>query len=76
MARIDEYTDRAKEYTPIFKQLGLQMILFATEQPKLFQLLFMNENAEAKSFEDVFETLGETASLCVVVIKREYGLAF
>ena len=74
MERFSEFADRAKEYTPIFKQVGLQMIMFAAEQPKLFQLLFMNENSEAKSFEDIFESLGETASLCVVVIKGEYGL--
>ena len=75
LACFDEYADRAKEYTPIFKQIGLQMILFAMEQPKLYRLLYMSEKPEAKVFDDVFKNLGGVAVLCVEAIENDYGLS-
>lgn len=70
------YAEKAKGFTPIFKQVGLQMIMFATEQPKLFRLAFMSENDEALSFEALFPSLGETAALCVEVIQKDYALDY
>lgn len=74
MKRFDEYAKKAEGYTPVFKQVGLQMILFAAEQPKLFRLLFMSENAEVKSFDDIFRILGDTAGMCIDVICQDYGV--
>ncbi|MBQ7046919.1 MAG: TetR/AcrR family transcriptional regulator [Oscillospiraceae bacterium] len=75
IARFNEYAEKAKEYSPVFKQIGLQMILFAQEQPKLFRLTFMSEKPEARSFDDVINNLGETATLCLDVLQKEYGLS-
>jgi len=74
LEKFNAYAEKAQGYTPIFKQIGLQMIMFAAEQPKLFRLTFMTEKPEAKSFEDVFRNLGDIAVLCVDVIEKEYGL--
>lgn len=74
MKRFDDYAKKAENFTPVFKQVGLQMILFAEEQPKLFRLLFMSENAEISSFEDVFSILGNTAVMCIDALCRDYGL--
>ncbi len=76
MKRFDEYTGKAKDYDPVFKMVGLQMVLFASEQPKLFHLLFMSENEEAKSFDDMFEILGDTAVLCIDAIQRDNSLDY
>lgn len=43
--RFDEYASRLSSDLPAFKSVGMQMILFASEQPKLFQLLFMSDKA-------------------------------
>lgn len=75
MERFNEYAERAKEFTPVFKQIGIQMVMFAAEQPKLYRLLFMSEKPEAESFADVYANLGETATLCVDVIQKDYGLS-
>lgn len=75
LERFDEYADRAKEYTPVFKQIGLQMILFAIEQPKLYRLLYMSEKPEAKVFDDVFKNLGDVAILCIEAIEHDYSLS-
>lgn len=89
MRRFEDYARRtAKDIIPPFKSVGMQMILFAAEQPKLFQLLFMNgsgieysltENASgglvhSGSFEDMFERLGETRVMCMEYIQHDYGL--
>ena len=75
MKRFEGYAKKAECYSPVFKQIGLQMILFAAEQPKLYRILFMSENAEAKTFDDIFATLGDVADLCVDVIQRDYDLS-
>jgi len=76
LSRFEEYARKAEGFTPVYKQLGLQMILFAVEQPKLYRLLFMTEKPEAKNFDDVFVNLGDIAVLCVEVIQQDYGLSY
>ena len=74
MDRYESYVVKSVKYTPIFKKFGMQMVLFANEEPKLFQFLFMRENTGVKNFEDLFGKLGDTARLCIDVIKKDYGL--
>ena len=75
MARFESYAEKALDYTPAFKQVGMQMILFAMEEPKLYQLLFMSEITRARSFDDIFAELGDMANVCIDVIIRDYGLS-
>lgn len=72
--RFENYTRRAAEYTPMFKQIGMQMVLFACEEPKLYQLLFMQENSEVKTFSDLVPKLGRTAETSNETIRTDYGL--
>ncbi len=74
MKRFEGFAQRAFHYTPVFKQVGMQMILFAMDEPKLYQLLFMSENTEACGFADIFESLGGLGTACVDVLQRDYGL--
>ena len=73
--RFENYAEKAVGYTPVFKQVGMQMILFAKEEPKLYQLGFMSENHNIESFDDIYERLGDVAYRCVDVIKKDYGLS-
>ncbi|MBQ9767420.1 MAG: TetR/AcrR family transcriptional regulator [Lachnospiraceae bacterium] len=74
MKVFEGYAGEASEYTPVFKQIGIQMIQFAIREPKLFQLLYMQEHTDSKSFEEYLKYLGDTAEVCLTVIEREYGL--
>lgn len=74
LRRFERYAEKAMHYTPVFKQVGMQMILFAIEEPKLYQLVYMSENAGATDFESIVARLGNVAQLCVDVIRRDYGL--
>lgn len=74
LKRFESYAEKATGYTPVFKQVGMQMILFAMEEPKLYQLVYMSENAGTTNFEGIAQRLGDVAQLCVEVIRRDYGL--
>ena len=75
LKRFESYAGKAMHYTPVFKQVGMQMILFAMEEPKLYQLVYMSENAGATDFDGIAQRLGDVAQLCVDVIRRDYGLS-
>ena len=75
LKRFEGYAEKAMHYTPVFKQVGMQMILFAMEEPKLYQLVYMSENAGATDFKGIVERLGDVAQLCVDVIQRDYVLS-
>ena len=74
MRRFESYADKESGGMPEFKRAGMQMVMFAVEEPKLYQLLFMQENSAAVSFDDVFGCLGSTAEKCIDAICRDYGL--
>lgn len=74
LARFEEYAKKAEAYSPVVKQIGLQMIMFSAEQPKLYRLLFMSEKPEAETFDDVYANLGDVAVRCVDAIRSDYGL--
>ena len=73
--RFEQYAEKAVHYTPVFKQVGMQMILFAKEEPQLYQLGFMSGNHNIQSFDEIFERLGDVAYQCVDVIQKDYGLS-
>lgn len=67
--------DEVSQKMPLFKQIGIKMVQFGIKEPKLYQMLFMQENRNAKTFEDILESLGSTATECVETIQAEYGLS-
>lgn len=74
MRRFEGYAKQKLPDMPLFKQVGMQMVLFGAREPKLYQLLFMRENRNAVSFDDVFGELGATAEVCIGLIKEEYAM--
>ena len=75
MRRFESYAGRTMPGVPLFKQVGMQMVLFGAQEPKLYQLLFMRENRSAVSFDDVFGELGDTVKRCIETVCRDYGLS-
>lgn len=74
MARFEAYAHKASGDEPAFKQVGLQMITFAKEEPKLYQLLFMSANTDADSFDDIYGHLGGVTDECIAAICKDYKL--
>lgn len=74
MERFEEYAHKAACVKPVFKQVGMQMILFAREEPKLYQLIFMSSISKARSFDDIYRHLGSVADECLNVLQKDYDL--
>lgn len=74
MQRFEKFAEECVPDMPLFKQIGMRMVLFGVQEPKLYQLLFMQENSQPHSFDDVFGELGDTAALCMEAIEKDYGL--
>ena len=75
MQRFEHFGEQRFPGMPPFKQVGMQMVLFGIQEPKLYQLLFMQEHQNAVSFEDVFGMLGPTAEACIQSIRNAYSLS-
>ncbi len=75
MARFESYAHKIGTDMPPFKQVGMQTIVFAKEEPKLYALLFMSANSGVRSFEDIYAKLGEVAVECLDTIEHDYGLS-
>lgn len=76
LAAMDYYNDfisDAVNYFPAFKQYGIRMIQFAKNEPKLFQLIFMQERSSSVNFDDlIFKAAA--ADFCVDIIENQYGI--
>ena len=75
MERFEEYAHKATHMVPVFKQVGMQMILFAKEEPKLYQLIFMSSISEAQTFDEIYSHLGSVADECLDVLQKDYDLS-
>lgn len=75
MERFEEYAHKAAHLGPVFKQVGMQMILFAKEEPKLYQLICMSSISEAQTFDDIYAHLGSVADECLDVLQKDYDLS-
>ena len=70
----NKFISEALNYTPVFKQYVIQLIEFAKKEPKLFQVIYMQESNESQRFDDIFYELGDSVDICIEVIQRDYGL--
>ncbi len=74
MSMFEEYINKAVNYTPVFKAIGIQMIKFAIEEPKLFSLLYMRENNDVRSIDEYMNNLGDIADTCIDTIQQDYKI--
>ena len=74
MKRFEQYEVAAVADMPIFKRIGMKMVMFGIQEPKLYQLLFMQEHGNTVTFDDVFGELGDTAKIYIEAIEKDYAL--
>lgn len=75
MRCFEGYAHRTDREMPLFKQIGMQMILFAKEEPNLYQVLFMSPNNDVRNFDDIYGKLGSVADESIELIVNDYGLS-
>lgn len=74
MKSFEGYAATVVEGMPIFKSIGMKMVMFGMEKPELYKLLFMSERNGFSSFDDMLTRLGTTADVCIRAICESYGL--
>lgn len=75
MKEFESHVRDALQYTPPFKWVGVKMIEFAVKEPKLFQLLYMQEHEESQRYEDMVGELGDMVEVCLQFMERDYALS-
>lgn len=74
MKEFETYVSDAINYAPIFKHVGMRIVQFASNEPKLFQLLYMKEHKETQSYEDLIFELGDTVEVSLESLEQEHEL--
>lgn len=72
--RFVSYAQKAVNYTPSFKQMGMQMLLFAKEEPRLYELLFMKNDGTPHFLEEGYLHRDKAGTLALEMIQQDYGL--
>lgn len=75
MKEFESYVNDALNYTPAFKYVGMRMIEFATKEPKLFQILYMQEQEESSTYQTMVGHLGNTVEVCLKVMQQDYQVS-
>lgn len=70
-----KYVERGLSQTLAFKGVGEEYIRFAIQEPKLFQLLFMNEKQNKTELEDVLMFIDDSYTKILASVKGSYGLS-
>lgn len=68
------YVEKGLSESPAFKGVGTQYIRFAVNEPKLFQILFMSEQAELPDLGHVLPVIDESYDKILASIITEYGV--
>lgn len=72
-ARFDEYIAVADGFKPAFKKRGMQWVKFAQEEPMLFRLLFMCDNASNTDLDTAIGIIPTGRVEDVDIIMRDYA---
>lgn len=70
----DEYVDNGLKKTLPFKGVGEAYIKFAVKEPKLFQLLFMNDDS-VRHLDEVLPQIDDNYEKILQSVKQSYGLS-
>ncbi len=69
------YTEKGLADTPAFKGVGMQYFRFAKEEPRLFELLFMNAGTAARSLAEILPLIDDNSGRILASVQQGYGLA-
>lgn len=75
MKEFEAYVHDAVNHPPVFKEFGMKMVQFSIEEPKLFQLLYMQEKDSIQTYTDMIKELGDTVEVCLEFIQEDYELS-
>lgn len=69
------YIEKAFTSPHVFQTVGIQYLIFAKEEPRLFELLFMTPGENASTLNNVLPMIDDNSDRILVSIQDEYGLS-
>lgn len=73
-ALYNSYVKEGLKATPAFKGVGMQYLNFAVREPKLFQLLFMTEQTQNPTMENVLPVIDDNYPVILKSVEDSYVL--
>lgn len=70
----NEYVKKGLAETPAFKGVGMQYIQFAKDEPKLFQMLFMNRELASSGLSDILPAIDDNSNEILGSIQNSYAI--
>lgn len=70
-----KYVKKGLEEESAFKGVGLQYVMFAMEEPRLFQLLFMSEQSQQPSGSNILPVLDDNYEAILSSVQNRYALS-
>ena len=74
LQRFTDACDGYQEYRPAFKQLGLNILQFATDEPRLFSFLFISKCAREESLTLDQWATGTLGDQAIPLLMRDFDL--
>lgn len=68
----DDYMKVAENFNPAYKMRGMQWVKFAREEPRLFNLLFMQKNDKSGTFDESMDVIPFGKEDDLKIIMRDY----
>lgn len=68
------YISDYREYTPVFKRIGMMIVRYGIHEPELFKLLFLQEHSRGVTFEQALHDLDGMDETCIRLVMRDYEL--
>ena len=70
-----EYIKKGLEEESAFKGVGMQYIMFAIKEPRLFQLLFMSEQSQQPSVSNILPVIDDNYEAILLSVQNCYNLS-
>lgn len=74
--KFQSYAEKTSEYTPAFKQLGMQVIMFAREEPNLYRLLFLTSDGTVHELDEGYMLRDNVSKTAMEMLQRDYDLEY
>lgn len=71
----NSYIEKGLAENPAFKGVGMQYFRFAKEEPKLFEMLFMNTDNTAFTLADILPAIDDNSDQILASIQEAYGFS-
>lgn len=75
LTRFESFSNKVPAGMPAYLQIGMQMVLFAKEEPRLYLLRFLPENRDGELYDDIYSRMGTMVRQCLDALQNDYSMS-